>query len=114
MKKTEFEFQALFVIGLFMMMGVNVAVVADQAQAKQGMQAESAQTATQSKGQIYGSQLMTRQERAEYRARMHSLKTREERESFRAEHHKKMQERAKEMGKTIPDMPHAQGCGQGC
>lgn len=112
MKKPEFEFQALLVIGLFMMVGVNVAVVADQAQAKQGTQA--AQTVSQSKGQIYGSQLMTRQERAEYRARMRSLKTREERESFRAEHHKKMQERAKEMGKTIPDVPPAQGCGPRC
>jgi len=114
MKKPEFEFQALFVIGLFMMMGVNVAVVADQAQAKQGTQAESTQTATQSKGQIYGSQLMTRQERAEYRAKMRSLKTREERESFRAEHHKKMQERAKEMGKTIPEVPPARGCWPRC
>lgn len=108
MQKPEFVLQAL-IVALFMMLGVNVAVAADQVQVKPEMQAEK-----QSKEQIYGSQLMTRQERAEHRAKMRSLKTKEERESYRMEHHKKMQERAKEMGKTIPDMPSPQGCGMNC
>ena len=43
---------------------------------------------------VYGWQLMTRQERAEYRARMRSLRTAQERERFRREHHERMQERA--------------------
>lgn len=63
----------------------------------------------QAQERVYGSQLMTRQERAEYRAKMRSLKTREEREAFRMEHHKKMQERAKEKGLTLPDEPPAMG-----
>jgi hypothetical protein len=62
---------------------------------------------------IYGSQLMTRQERMEYRNQMRSMKTQEERNAFRLEHHKKMQERAKERGLTLPDTPPAGGGGMG-
>ena len=54
---------------------------------------------------IYGSQLMTPEERAEHRAKMRAAKTREEREKIRAEHHQAMQERAKERGVTLPDSP---------
>ena|SRR3972149_2863878 len=67
----------------------------------------------QSKEQIYGSQLMTRKERAEHRAKMRSLKTREERDAYRLEHHKKMLERAKEKGVTLPDEPPATGMRMG-
>ena len=38
---------------------------------------------------VYGWQLMTRQERAEYRARMRSLRRAQERERFRREHHER-------------------------
>lgn len=69
------------------------------------------QPRTQNREPVYGSQLMTRQERAEYRVKMRNLKTKEERETFRMEHHKKMQERAREKGKTLPDRPPAQGGG---
>jgi hypothetical protein len=62
---------------------------------------------------IYGSQLMTRQERMEYRNQMRSTKTQEERNTLRLEHHKKMQERAKEKGVTLPDTPPANGAGMG-
>ena len=44
---------------------------------------------------IYGSQLMTPQEQAEYRAKILRLTTREERDLFRAQHQRKMQERAR-------------------
>jgi len=54
---------------------------------------------------IYGSQLMTAQERAEHRDRMRAAKTLEEREQIRAEHHERMQARAKERGVTLPDQP---------
>lgn len=63
--------------------------------------------------QIYGSQLMTEQERIEHRARMQNAKTAEERERIRLEHHNEMQERAKQRGMTLPDQPPAQGMGQG-
>lgn len=67
----------------------------------------------QDAAQIYGSQLMTRQERIEYRNQMRALKTQEERNAFRLEHHRRMQERAKEKGLTLPDTPPAQGGGMG-
>ena len=62
---------------------------------------------------IYGSQLMTRQERIEHRNQMRTLKTEEERNAYRLEHHNKMQERAKERGVTLPDSPPAAGGGMG-
>ncbi|MBU1237718.1 MAG: hypothetical protein KJ634_03775 [Gammaproteobacteria bacterium] len=62
---------------------------------------------------VYGSQLMTQQERMEYRNQMRTLKTQEERNAFRLEHHKRMQERAKERGVTLPDAPPAAGNGMG-
>lgn len=102
MQKPALILQALF-MALSMIFGTNVSVAAEQAQA-----------AIQSKEQVYGSQLMTREELAEHRAKMRNLKTNEEREAFRMEHHKKMQERAERLGKTLPDMPPAQGCGPGC
>lgn len=61
----------------------------------------------QTRDQIYGSQLMTRKERAEYRQRLRALKTEEQREQFRLEHHARMQERAKAKGLDLPDHPPA-------
>ena len=60
---------------------------------------------------IYGSQLMTQQERNEYRARMRAAKTVQEREQIRKEHHEQMKVRAKERGVTLPDEPPARGRG---
>jgi len=109
MQKSKLVLSAL-TIAMCMMLNTNVSVAADQVQAQQK---------TQSKAQkpelIYGSQLMTREERTEYRAKMRSLKTKEEREALRMEHHQNMQERAKAQGKTLPDMPMAKGGGAaGC
>ena len=67
----------------------------------------------QDQQQIYGSQLMTQQERNAYRARMRSANTLEEREKIRAEHHEQMKLRAKERGITLPDEPPARGGGMG-
>jgi len=63
--------------------------------------------------QVYGSQLMTPEERAAHRAKMLSAKTPEEREAIRMEHHKAMQERAKKQGLSLPDSPPAMGGGMG-
>ena len=68
---------------------------------------------TQKQERIYGSQLMTPQERADYRAKMHAAKTPEERENIRKEHHALMQARAKERGIILPDQPPAKGGGMG-
>lgn len=71
------------------------------------------ETQMQQEEQIYGSQLMTQQERNEYRARMRAAKTAEERDRIRKEHHELMMERAKERGVSIPDEPPAMGGGMG-
>lgn len=63
------------------------------------------QARDQTRERIYGSQLMTQQERLEHRERMRTMQTNEQRETYRQEHHKKMQERAQERGVTIPDDP---------
>lgn len=60
---------------------------------------------------IYGSQLMTNQERMEHRTKMKAAKTTEEREQARLEHHEQMQFRAKERGMALPATPPAQGVG---
>lgn len=63
--------------------------------------------------QIYGSQLMTQQERNEYRAMLRAAKSVEERNQIRMEHHERMKERAKTQGLTLPDEPPARGKGIG-
>lgn len=71
------------------------------------------QTQDQLRDQIYGSQLMTDQERNEFRARMRAAKTAEERERIRNEHHERMKIRAQEQGVTLPDEPPMRGKGMG-
>ena len=61
----------------------------------------------QSQQPIYGSQLMTQQERLEYQQRIRSAKSEAERQRIRSEHHAQMQERAR--GVTLPGMGPGQG-----
>jgi len=63
--------------------------------------------------QVYGRELMTEQERAEYQSKMRAAKSEEEREQIRKEQHEKMQIRAKERGLSMPDEPPASGGGMG-
>lgn len=65
------------------------------------------QTRDQTQQRIYGSQMMTQQERNDYSTRMRAAKTEQERERIRTEHHDQMQERAKARGVTLPDQPPA-------
>jgi len=53
--------------------------------------------------EIYGSEMMTDQERAEYRARLRAAASDEEREKIRLEHHKRMEWRAKARGLSLTD-----------
>jgi hypothetical protein len=62
---------------------------------------------SQTQDRIYGSQLMTSEERDAYRAKMRAAKTQAERNRIRADHHDAMQARAKERGVTLPDRPPA-------
>lgn len=86
--------------------------VKDRVQAETQTQTQS-QLQVQDQERIYGSQLMTEQERNEYRNQMRALKTEQEREAFRKEHHEKMKVRAKAQGAALPDEPPAQGAGKG-
>jgi hypothetical protein len=67
------------------------------------------QTQSQEQEQIFGSQLMTPEERAAYRDRLRAAKTAEEREKIRQEHHELMEARAKERGVTLPEEPPPSG-----
>lgn len=77
------------------------------------MAADQDQDRLQTRDQIYGSQLMTPQERSAYRDRLRSAKTQQERERIRNEHHQQMQERARERGMTLPPAPPARPGGMG-
>ena len=75
------------------------------AQDKTQDQAQSRQTIRDQ--DIYGYQMMTSEERNEYRQKMRAAGTAEERERVRAEHHEQMKERAQARGMTLPDQPRA-------
>lgn len=83
------------------------------AEQEQVQQKSKTQQQTQSSDQIFGSQLMTRQERIEHRNKLLAAKTAGEREQIRAEHHTRMQARAKERGLSLPDTPPPAGVGKG-
>ncbi len=68
---------------------------------------------TENQTKIYGVQLMTKQERKEFRAKMFAAKTSEEREQIRNANHKAMQERAASHGMTLPDKLPADERGKG-
>ncbi len=106
---------SMLVISLGLALGVSAPALAqtqDKAQSRDQTRTTQ-QIRDQDRERIYGSELMTRQERIEYHNRMRTMKTAQEREAFREEHHKQMQERAKAQGKTLPDMPPAGGMGPG-
>jgi len=69
------------------------------------------QTQLKDQDKIYGSQLMTKQERAEYHNKMKSAKTEQEREQIRNEHHELMKIRAKAQGRTLYEQAPAKGTG---
>jgi hypothetical protein len=75
--------------------------------------ADQDQDRLRTRDQVYGSQLMTQEERNAYRDRMRAAKTEQEREQIRKEHHEQMKVRAKEKGVTLPDEPPARGRGMG-
>lgn len=89
------------------------AVAADQDAPDRRLQQIQEQDRLQSREQVYGSQLMTPEERIEYRNKMRSMKTEQEREAFRLEHHQQMQQRALERGQVLPDMPSHDRGGMG-
>lgn len=79
-------------------------LAAEQEQERERIQAEEHE-------QIYGSQLMTEQERNKYRARIRAAKTQEERQEIRMQHHEQMRLRAQEQGLSLPETPPLKGGG---
>ncbi len=97
---------AVFAVLGLVLLSTESAFAVDQERAQDNVQ-------TQEQEQIYGSQLMTEQERADYRARIHAATTAEERERIRTEHHELMTSRAEERGVTLRDEPPVGGMGMG-
>ena len=90
-------------IGALLLAGT-LALAAEQVQTREE---------TQVREEIYGSQLMTPQERNEYQTRMRDAQGEEEREKIRAEHHERMKIRAQEQGLSLPDEPPTHGMHKG-
>ena len=78
--------------------------------AASGALPQDAPNAQEEKTPIMGKQLMTQEERDQYRIAMRALKTEEERAAMRARHHQDMLERAREQGVEISELP---GPGEG-
>lgn len=106
---------AKFLMGTFLAACCSLA--ASEALTAEGLQQVKEQATqemkTTAKEQVYGSQIMTRQERMEYRAKMRAAKTQQEREQLRKEHHERMKVRAAEKGVTLPEEPPATGMRKG-
>ena len=58
---------------------------------------------------VYGANLMTEQEQANYRKQLDNAKTDADRERIRAEHQTAIQKRARERGVAVPPVTPAQG-----
>jgi hypothetical protein len=63
--------------------------------------------------QVYGSQLMSEQERTDMRSKMRGAGSDEEREKIRNANHERMKVRAKEQGLSLPDEQPKKGGGMG-
>ena len=112
---------AALVLGIALALGMPGEAGAQTAQSEQAQPLPRDQTQPQQPGaprgrasqrsqdRIYGSQLMTPDERQQYRQKMHSAKTPKERDELRRQHHAQMQERAKERGVSLPEQPPARG-----
>ena len=79
------------------------------AQAQMLPEPEPVATATAPQPLLHGWQLMSDDERTQYRATMRGLETPEERERLRKAIHEAMKIRAKERGLALPDEPPARG-----
>jgi hypothetical protein len=54
--------------------------------------------------------MMTSQERQEHQDKMHSLTSADECRTYMEQHHRKMADRAKEKGVTLPTTPRRDAC----
>ena len=80
---------------------VTGAVSPPQVRDRAEQQVRNGATSQARNGDIYGYQLMTERERAEFRERVRAARTEQEREQIRSAHHAQMQARARERGVTL-------------
>jgi hypothetical protein len=115
LRRTVMKHKLLYsaVIAALLPVLVSVANAADQDRTRDQDQLKTQDKDQISDRQIYGSQLMTQEERNAYRTQMRNAKTAQEREQIRKQHHEQMKVRAKEKGVTLPDEPPARGKGRG-
>lgn len=95
---------------IFLSAGAGIATAQDREQTRDQLRDQTrdqARDQLREQDRVYGSQLMTQQERNEYRQRMLNAKTDAEREALRHKHHARIQERAKAKGLKLPDEPPA-------
>lgn len=85
----------------------------DRARDRDRVDQPASGTQARQQQQIYGQDLMTDAEREQYRRRYQELQTEQERAQFREQHIKKMQERARERGVTLPSPAEVKPAGQG-
>jgi len=69
--------------------------------AGQKQSSKEVQVEVQKQEQIYGSNIMSEQERVEYRARLNEAETAEEQKRVRMEHRKRMEQRAEKYGISL-------------
>lgn len=98
------------IVSLGLALGLSALPVLSQSQSAPVITKQAAEA----RSVVFGWQLMTASERAEFHERMRSLNTWQERQAFREEHHQRMLERARERGVSLPDEPPlARGPGTG-
>jgi len=96
--------------GLFIVTALLATDVALQAQDQDRQRTQDRdRTHVEDQGQAYGWQMMSEQERLEYRERMRTMHTEQERERYRLEHRSLMQERARQRGVGMPAAPGGKG-----
>jgi hypothetical protein len=98
--------------GLFIAVSIAVSVIGSTQAADTGAARAALQLAQSIPEEpVYGSHMMTQQERDAHHARLRAAGTEQEREQIRREHHAQMQARAKEHGMSLPDEPPPRGTG---
>ncbi len=99
----------LLISGLGLLLALTVpGLAAEQPPLRQELQG-----AAQEQEQIFGSQLMTPEERLQHRERIRAAESETEREKIRQEHHQQMRIRGEQQGVVLPDEPPARGPGRG-
>lgn len=103
---------AIAVAGAAVMFAAALDTSGQEQQGKREQVQQRTQERVQRREIIPGSELMTSQEREQYRQRMAAAKSDEERERLRAEHYKAMDERARLRGLRLADPPPSASSGK--